>query len=141
MHSKRTGILSGMTATYAVLMVCLLFLFLKQWRMGIRGVIYVMIIVETTKIIAGYLVSQKYFRVKFGISDLIVTTLLILLGAFLINFTPFDKSIVLSTFIKLSIFSVVSFVTIKWAKIESIKDLMILHKPLGHLFKRYRSTP
>ena len=83
-----------------------------------------MIIVETIKIIAGYLVSQKYFSVKFDISDLIVTTLLILLGAFLINFTPFDKSIVLSTFIKFSVFSLVSFVTIKWAKIESIKQMI-----------------
>lgn len=124
MHSKRTGILSVMTGAYAVLMVGLLFLFLKQWRMGIRGVIYVMIIVETTKIIAGYLVSQKYFRVRFSISDLSVTALLILVGALLINFTSIDKSIVLSTFIKLTIFSLVSFVTIKWAKIESIKQLI-----------------
>lgn len=124
MHSKRTGILSVMTGTYAVLMIGLLFLFLKQWHMGIRGVIYAMIIVETTKIIAGYLVSQKYFRVKFCISDLSVTALLILVGALLINFTSIGRSIVLSTFIKLSIFFLVSIVTIKWAKIESIKQLI-----------------
>ncbi len=124
MHSKRTGILSVITGACAVLMVGLLFIFLKQWHMGIRGVIYVMIIVGTTKIIAGYLVSQKYFRIKFNISDLSVTALLILVGALLINFTSIDKSIVLSTFIKLSIFSLVSIVTIKLAKIESIKQLI-----------------
>ena len=124
MHSKRTGTLSVMSGTYAVLMVGLLVLFLKQWRMGIKGVIYVMIIMETIKNITGFVISQRHFKIRFKMGDLGLIALAISVSALLIHFISIGGSIVLSTFIKLSIFSLVAVVTIKWAKIESIKQLI-----------------
>lgn len=124
MHSKRTGILSVMTGTYAVCMIGLLLLFLKQWRMGIKGVIYVMIIVGIVKVISGYLISQKYFKTRFNVRKLGATALAISVSALLIHFASISRSIVLSTFIKLSILSLVSIVAIKLAKIESFKQLI-----------------
>jgi len=124
MHSKRTGILSAMTAIYAILMVGLLFLFLKQWQMGIKGAIYAMIIVATVRIIAGFVISRRYFKIRFKMDALGLITLAILASAFLVHSIPVAKSIILGTFIKLTIFSLAAVVIIKWAKIESIKQLI-----------------
>ncbi|MGB2862961.1 MAG: oligosaccharide flippase family protein [Sedimentisphaerales bacterium] len=124
MHSKRTGMLSAMTAAYAVLMVGLLFLFLKQWQMGMKGVIYAMIIIETVRIVAGFVISMRYFKIRFKVNDLGLIALALLVSALFINFIPVEKSIILGTFIKFIIFSFVAVVIIKWAKIESIKQLI-----------------
>lgn len=126
MYSKRTGILSVMTGTNAIFMVGLLFLFLKQWRMGIMGVIYVMIIVGTVKIIAGFVISRRYFQIRFKMGDLCLIALAISISALLIHFTSIGGLIILSTFIKFSIFSLVSIAIIKWANIQSIKQLFLV---------------
>ena len=126
MYSKRTGILSVMTGTCAVFIIGLLLLLLKQWRMGIKGVIYVMIIVGTVKIIAGFVISRRYFQIRFKMGDLGLIALAISVSALLIHFISIGRSILLSTLINLSILSLVSFVTIKWAKIESIKQFFLV---------------
>lgn len=126
MHSKRTGMLSALTAAYAVLMVALLYLFLKQWQMGMKGVIYAMIIVAIVRIVAGFVISMKYFKICFKVNDLGLIALVLLVSALLINFIPVEKSIIVGTSIKLIIFSLVAVITIKWAKIESIKQLITI---------------
>jgi O-antigen/teichoic acid export membrane protein len=123
MHSKKTAVISTLTGISAVMMIGLLLLSLKNWNMGIQGVVYAMVLVGLFRIISGYYFSQKHFKIEFRLAELGLISLVMGLSALLINFAPFNDLIFLNILIKIIVFLVTSIFLIKIAKIEINKKL------------------
>jgi len=126
MYSRRTGVISSITGVFALLMVGLLFLFLKKWHMGIEGVIYVLIFIEIGKIIFGYFISQRHFKIKYEVKQLCMVLLIIATSAFLINIVSIENITVTNLFVKLAILVLGVMITLRITKVGSIKKLISL---------------
>jgi len=132
MFAKRTDVSATITGVMAILTIGLLFIFLKQWRMGINGVLYSMILVGIVRIIVGYLVSERHYKIKHNFKGLAQTISLLLIGSSLIVLVRIDN-LVISTILKLLIFCGAFIVTIKVARIESFKKLFFIGVRAGNL--------
>jgi O-antigen/teichoic acid export membrane protein len=122
MHSKKTSIISTLVGSSALIMIGLLFLFLKELKLGIRGVIYAMVLVALGKLAAGYLISQRHFRINLQLSMIGYAAAVILMGAVGIDqagrlITP----LIYSSAARLAVFAFSAFWVFKIIKIDPLQ--------------------
>jgi hypothetical protein len=124
MHSKKTSIISGLVGTSAFLMIVLLYVFLKELRLGIRGVIYAMLIVALFKNVLGYLLSQRYFRIRYEITRVFLGLFGIVLGAVLISKIGFLASpLFMVVLLKLAAFGLCAVLILRIINMNFLKIL------------------
>ncbi len=127
MNSNRTGVLSNINIVSCIMLIGLLFFFLKYLHMGISGVVYSMIVIGTAKILATYCISQKYFRIKFRLKDIAVTFVVMVAGAYLITIIPVYGFLAIgSILLKFLVLGALLLLVIKIAKIESLKKFILI---------------
>ena len=126
MHNKKTGLIATLRGISAFLIVFLLFISLKYWKMGIQGVVYAMILVALFNAATGYFFSQKYFKIKYNSKEIGLALLVLLLGALIINYASFTNLFLLNTLIKICIFAVASYFILRITKIETLKMFALI---------------
>ncbi|MCG8605266.1 hypothetical protein MJD09_09740, partial [bacterium] len=72
MHSQKTLMLSVLTGVSCVVTIALLYLALSTFRMGIMGALYAMNISQMLLIVGSYFLSQRYFRIEFSKTKLML---------------------------------------------------------------------
>jgi O-antigen/teichoic acid export membrane protein len=122
MHSKKTSIISGLVGTSAFLMIVLLYVFLKELRLGIWGVIYAMVAVALGKIAAGYLISQRYFRLRLQLPMIGYAAGVIILGAAVIDrLARLDLSLIFSAPARLGVFALTALWVFRIIKVDPLQ--------------------
>lgn len=128
LFSKKTGTISSITGISSLIMVGFLVLALKPLNMGIRGVVFVLIIVNFIKIFIGYFISQREFRIVFDKLNIVIILFVLLLSASIIDFVyltnPFMRGLIISIFI----FVIALFLLAKIAKIEIFKEIAMIRR-------------
>ncbi|MFZ2054373.1 MAG: oligosaccharide flippase family protein, partial [Candidatus Aminicenantales bacterium] len=84
MHSKRTQLISALLGASAVLMVGMLFLLLKTLGLGIRGAVLAMVVIALLKDVAGYFLSQHYFKLKYSLPKIVMSSFLLVIAGLII---------------------------------------------------------
>jgi O-antigen/teichoic acid export membrane protein len=124
MHSKKTSLISTLVGLSAALMVGLLLLLLRNMKLGIQGVIYAMVAVAFFKNIAGYFISQRYFKLRYDFRMIGYSVITIIFGAFIINHLTFlSSSLIISTSYKIGVFGLASFWVLKIIHVDPIRLL------------------
>jgi len=124
MFSKKTGLLSWITSVTAVLMVVFLVVFLKFFRLGILGVTIAMILVGVVRLIFGYIVSTKHFRLRFDFKKIGVSSLILVAAFVAIAFVRVPASLAAEIGLKSAAFGISAALLLKASGIKTLKLLL-----------------
>ncbi|MFC2141349.1 lipopolysaccharide biosynthesis protein [Acidobacteriota bacterium] len=126
LHSNQTTLISSLTGGQTVVLLGLMILFLKQWRLGITGLIYVLILIGIFKILTGYFFSKKYFKINFKYKELLFSSILLFISAYAINAISLDENIFVNLLFRLCLFAISAFFLVKIFNLVKLKSLISL---------------